>query len=181
MQWGLTFWNLNKHHCFIVLHITIRRSLELCFGEESPPKPLRGDGTVWQNFSLLFNATDSERYIVRFRNMSSLQDMLNFLLISIADFPFRIMTCRFLLAVVSRTWDLICINLSFASRDFACARSTASTQSPRLCIAFGVVHRRGHHAFRESSFVSLAHGTCWLFLLSHHHKAFLLLLIRSHL
>jgi len=21
VQWGLTFWNLNKHHCFIVLHI----------------------------------------------------------------------------------------------------------------------------------------------------------------
>jgi len=21
VQWGLTFWHLNKHHCFIVLHI----------------------------------------------------------------------------------------------------------------------------------------------------------------
>ena len=28
------------------------------------------------------------------------------------------------------------------------------------------VHRRGHHAFRESSFVSPAHGPFWLFLLS---------------
>jgi len=32
---------------------------------------------------------------------------------------------------------------------------------------------------RESSCVSLAHGPCWLFLLSRHRKAFLLLLIRS--
>jgi len=31
--------------------------------------------------------------------------------------------------------------------------------------------RRGHHAFSESSFVSLAHGPRWLFLLSHHRKA----------
>jgi len=30
----LTFWTLNKHHCFIVLHISIwGRGLELCFGE----------------------------------------------------------------------------------------------------------------------------------------------------
>ena len=28
----------------------------------SPPKPPRGNGTVWQNFSLLFNAIDSEKY-----------------------------------------------------------------------------------------------------------------------
>jgi len=21
VQWGLTFWNLNKHHCFVALHI----------------------------------------------------------------------------------------------------------------------------------------------------------------
>jgi len=71
---------------------------------------------------------------------------------SIVDLPFRIMTCRFLLAIASRTWDLVYINLSFASRDFVCARSTASTQSPRLRMAFGFVHRRGHHTFRESSF-----------------------------
>jgi len=68
------------------------------------------------------------------------------------------MAYRFLLAVVSRTWDPVCINFSFASRDFVCARSTATAQLPRLRIAFGFVHRRGHHAFRESSFVSLAHG-----------------------
>jgi len=34
-----------------------------------------------------------------------------------------------------------------------------------------LVYRRGHHAFRESSFVSLAHGPRWLFLLSRHCKA----------
>jgi len=86
--------------------------------------------------------------------------------------PFHIMTCRFLLAIVSCTWDQVCINLSFSSRDFVCARSTASAQWPRLRIAFGFVHRRGHYTFRESSFVLLAHGPRWLFLLSRHHKAF---------
>jgi len=35
------------------------------------------------------------------------------------------MTCRFLLAIVFRTWGLDCINLSFASKEFVCARSTA--------------------------------------------------------
>jgi len=29
----------------------------------SPTKPPRGNGTVWQNFSLLFNAIDSEKYL----------------------------------------------------------------------------------------------------------------------
>jgi len=31
--------------------------LELCFGGAKPTKP-HGDGTVWQNFSLLLNAID---------------------------------------------------------------------------------------------------------------------------
>ena len=93
---------------------------------------------------------------------------------SIVDLTFRIATCRFLLAIVSRSWDLVCINLSFASRDFVCPRMT----SIRIAL-FGFVHRRGHHALRESSCVSLAHGPRWLFLLSRHRKAFLLLLIRT--
>ena len=50
--------------------------------------------------------------------------------------------------------------------------------SIRHCI-IRFCHRRGHHAFRESSCVSLAHGPRWLFLLSRHRKDFLLLLIRS--
>jgi len=29
----------------------------------SPTKPPRGNGTVWQNFSLLFNPIDSEKYL----------------------------------------------------------------------------------------------------------------------
>jgi len=43
--------------------------------------------------------------------------------VGIVDLPFRIMTCRFLLAIVSHTWDLVCINLSFASKDFVCPRN----------------------------------------------------------
>ena len=102
----------------------------------------------------------------------------------IVDLPFRIMTCRFLLAIVSRTWDLVCINLSFASRNFVCPRSTVSAfhcvRANDLDFAFCIgTYRRGHHALRGSSCVSLAHGPRWLFLLSRHRKAFLLLLIRS--
>jgi len=41
--------------------------LELCFGgAKSPAKTSHtshGYGTVWQNFSLLLNATDSEKYL----------------------------------------------------------------------------------------------------------------------
>ena len=38
--------------------------LELCFGRaKSPSKTSHGYGTVWQNFSLLLNATDSEKYL----------------------------------------------------------------------------------------------------------------------
>jgi len=92
----------------------------------------------------------------------------------IVDITFRITTCRSLLAIAFRTQDLVCINLSFASRDFVCPRMT----SIRIAL-FVFVHRRGHHALRESSSVSLAHGPRWLSLLSRHRKAFLLLLIRS--
>ena len=87
----------------------------------------------------------------------------------IVDLTFRITTCRFLLAIVSRSWDLVCINLSYASREFVCARSTVFVHD--LDSNFGFVHRRGHHAFRESSCVSLAHGPHWLFLLWRHCEA----------
>jgi len=61
VQWGLEFLNLSKHHCFIVLDISTGGSLELCLGGDLPTKaPVR---TVWQNFSLLFNAIDLEKYI----------------------------------------------------------------------------------------------------------------------
>jgi len=37
--------------------------LELCFGGAKPTKGPRGNWTVWQNFSLLFNPIDSEKYL----------------------------------------------------------------------------------------------------------------------
>ena len=43
----------------------------------------------------------------------------------IVDITFRITTCRSLLAIAFRTQDLVCINLSFASRDFVCPRMTS--------------------------------------------------------
>ena len=65
------------------------------------------------------------------KNFYKLQDFVSMLnkapscIAIIVDLPFRITTCRFLLAIVFRTWGLVCINLSFASREFVCARSTA--------------------------------------------------------
>jgi len=51
-QWSLTFWNLNKHHCFIVLHISNwEGGLELCFGGAKPTK-----GPPWYPI-------DSEKYL----------------------------------------------------------------------------------------------------------------------
>jgi len=36
---------------------------ELCFGGPKPIKDPRGYGTVWQSFSLLFNAIDLQKYL----------------------------------------------------------------------------------------------------------------------
>ena len=63
VQWGLTFWNLNQHHCcYSASYFDLGGVLELCFGEAKPTK-----GPPWwldcvANFSLLFNPIDSEKY-----------------------------------------------------------------------------------------------------------------------
>jgi len=48
-----------------VLHISIWGKARSFVSEGlTPPKLLsNGDGTVWQNFSLLFNAIDSKKYV----------------------------------------------------------------------------------------------------------------------
>jgi len=43
VPWSLTFWNLSKHHCFIVLDISIEGDLELCFGGDKLTKAPRRD------------------------------------------------------------------------------------------------------------------------------------------
>jgi len=53
----------------------------------------------------------------------------------------------------------------------SCVRAPLHLRMASIRIAFGFVHRRGHHAFSESSCVLLAHGPRWLFLLSRHRKA----------
>jgi len=62
VQWGLTFWNLSKHRCFVMLDISVGGGAWSLVSEGiSPPKP--AVWTVWQNFSLLFNAIASEKYL----------------------------------------------------------------------------------------------------------------------
>jgi len=98
----------------------------------------------------------------------------------IADLTFRITNCRF------PTRDCI-PHVRFGLSQFVirvkgfrvCAFHCVRANNLDFAFAFGFIHRRGHHAFRESSCVSLAHGPRWLFLLSRHRKAFVLLLIRS--
>jgi len=47
---------------YSVSYFNLGGGLELCFGGAKPTKGPRGDWTVWQNFSLLFDAIDSEKY-----------------------------------------------------------------------------------------------------------------------
>ena len=64
-----------------MFHISILEGgLELCFGGAKPTKAPRGDWTVWQNFSLLFNATDLEK-VMQYVKLAR-EDMPNFLLTS---------------------------------------------------------------------------------------------------
>jgi len=44
-------------------YFNLRGGMELFFGGAKPTKGPRDDWTVWQNFSLLFNAIDSEKYL----------------------------------------------------------------------------------------------------------------------
>jgi len=61
VAWHSEIWtNITILYCFI---FKFGGGLELCFGGLSPPKAPRGDWTMWQNFSLLFNASDSEKYL----------------------------------------------------------------------------------------------------------------------
>jgi len=62
VQWGLTFWNLNKHHCFILLHITIWGAWSFVSEGLSLPKPpWRRDCVA--KLQLAYNAVDSKKYL----------------------------------------------------------------------------------------------------------------------
>jgi len=85
MQWSLTFWNLKKHHFVIVRHISIWWAWSFVSEVLSPPKtPPRGDGPVWQNFSLLFNVIDSEKYLGYTICQTCKRTLSNFLFISMS-------------------------------------------------------------------------------------------------
>jgi len=59
----------------------------------------------------------------------------------IVDLTFRITTCRFLLAIVSRSWDLV-VSTCHSCQGISCVRAW-----PRFAFVF--VHRRGHHVFQR--------------------------------
>jgi len=82
VHWGLTFWNLNKHHWFIMFHISIRGAWSFVLEGRSPPKPPSGDGTVWKTSACLCNWLGK----VKLCDMPSLQDVSNFLLMSMTGF-----------------------------------------------------------------------------------------------
>jgi len=109
----------------MVLHISIPGGwacrLELCFGGAKQTKDAHGDGTVWQSFSLLFNAIDSEKY--RLRDMSSLEGMSNFLFTRVT----RPKVSQRIQIVLSASWSKTCagtIMLSFEHNwlKWSCAR-----------------------------------------------------------
>jgi len=100
-------------------------------------------------------------------------------LIGIVDLTFRITNCRF------PTRDCIpyvrsgLSQLAIRVKGFrVCALHCVRANDLDFAFCIGSFWR-GHHVFRESNCVSLAHGPRLLFLLSRHRKAFLLLLIRS--
>jgi len=64
VQGDLIFWNLNKHHYFIMLQIIFQvGGVGTLFVGLSPPKPPCSEGTVRQNFRSLFDAINSEKYL----------------------------------------------------------------------------------------------------------------------
>jgi len=77
----------------------------------------------------------------------------------IVDLTFCIMNCRFLTRdcfpyVRSGLSQLVIHVKGFR----VCALHCVHANDLDFTFAFGFVHWRGHHAFRESSFVSIAHG-----------------------
>ena len=88
----------------------------------------------------------------------------------IVDLTFRITNCRFptrdcIPYVRSGLSQLVIRVKGFRVCALHCGR--ANDLDFAFCIGS---FRRGHHAFRESSFVSPAHGPRWRFLLSRHRK-----------
>jgi len=85
--------------------------------------------------------------------------------------PFRISNRRFLLDCIPFVryglYQLVIRVKGIRLCTLHCVRAVTSIR-----IAFEVLScRRGLHTFSESSFLSLAHGPRWLFLLSRHRKA----------
>jgi len=78
----------------------------------SPPKTTRGNGTVRQNSSLLFNAIDLEKYLGY--AISSLQGMSNFLFISMTGTKAarRIQVVPNLLHEAKPVLELFCLHLN---------------------------------------------------------------------
>ena len=79
----------------------------------------------------------------------------------IYPFALRLAVSYSLLYSVREVWFVSTCHLRQGN---SCVRAPLRLRMTSIRIAFGFVHRRGHHALRESSCVSLAHGPRWLFL-----------------
>ena len=84
--------------------------------------------------------------------------------------------CRFLLAIIFRTWGPLCVNLSFAPnqirRESSCARIRCADGRPRFQDSTSRAVSCRPRVVRQL-FVPASHvvPTRWLFLLSHHHQS----------
>ena len=63
MPWWLDILKFQQTSLFYSSSYLNSGGLELCFGRAKPIKDPRGYGTVWQSFSLLFDAIDSQKHL----------------------------------------------------------------------------------------------------------------------
>jgi len=135
-------WPVNTVRLPMLIHNQIQSIVTSAFG--FPARLPGGNESFWQQSNVCFKFKDP--LSLGYRQRDNQQKPYTHKNLQISYFIYRLVLKQWLhnstplgnivvlhphydlLAIVSRTWDLVCINLSFASRDFVCARSTASAQ-----------------------------------------------------
>ena len=104
---------LNKYHCFIVLRISILGVLELCFGGAKPTNPPLWRWDYVAKLQLAFECNWLGK-LLRLRDISSLQDLSNFLFISMTGLKVvqHTQVVSILLHEAKRVLGLFCLHLN---------------------------------------------------------------------